>query len=354
MVPALLRQWLITAYRHVAVLSWPALIGLVVTHLVTSWILFSLTDEKAAELDTFWYYYAVTATTIGYGDITPATVAGRLIAVLWIMPGGIALFTTVITKLVQSIGAIWTKRMRGDGDYGDLNGHLVIMGWHPVRTSKLVQLLLADKRYDHEAIVLVARDIDRNPMPDHVRFVRVEALPSQDAIERSGARRAAAVVAMGADDNETLAIGLSIGALDPAPRIVAHFRDDAVAELLSSHCSSAECSVSLSVEMLARAAQDPGSTEVQRQIISPTDSPTQYRLVVPPEAETFSYGRAFAFFKERYDATVIALHRQGSPVEVNCALDALVRPGDSLFFLAAERLRPSDIDWAACLGSSRP
>jgi voltage-gated potassium channel len=278
------------------------------------------------------------------------TTLGRLVAVLWTIPGGIALFTAVIAKLVQSVGQVWSRRMRGDASYAGMEGHLVIMGWSALRTPKLVHLLLADKRYDHAGIVVVGHGLDRNPMPDHVRFVRVESLPCADALERSGAATAAAVVAAGSDDNETLAIGLAIGALKPAPRIVAHFRDDAVADLLRSHCPTAECSVSLSIEMLARCAQDPGSSEVQRQIVSPVDSPTQFSLVVPSRAPPFPYGRGLSFFKDRYDATIIAVHAPGTPIAVNARAETMVKHGDCLFLLAAERLKPDDIDWPACAG----
>jgi voltage-gated potassium channel len=349
----LLQRFLAACYRHVATLSWPALALLVALHLATSWVAFALAGEsKAAEADTFWYFYAVTSTTIGYGDVSPVTLPGRVVTVLWIMPGGIALFTTIITKLVQTIGRVWNARMRGDGDYSEMENHLVLMGWDPVLAPRLVRLLLADRRYNHAGIVLVSPKLETNPMPDDVRFVRPDSVASQDGIRRSGAGRAAAVIAAGADDNETLAIGLAVGALVPAPRVVAYFQDEAAAGLLRAHCPSAECSVSLSVEMLARSAQDPGSSEVQRQIISPIDSPTQFRLVVPSDAPRFSYGQSFLFFKRAYDATVIAMGREGRPIDVNARSDVSVTGGDALFYLAAHRLHADEIDWRACAAAS--
>lgn len=348
-----LQRFLAACYRHVVALSWPALALLIALHLAVSWIAFVLSGEdKAAEADIFWYFYFVTATTTGYGDVSPVTLPGRLVTVLWVMPGGIALFTAVITKLVQTIGRIWTGRMRGHGDYSGMTNHLVLMGWHAVLTPRLVRLLLADQRYDHAGIVLVASALEQNPLPDSLRYVRAETLSSADAIRRSGTPKAAAIVAMGRDDNETLAIGLAIGTLAQPPRIVAHFQDDATAALLQAHCPSAECSVSLSVEMLARSAQDPGSSEVQRQIISPIDSPTQFRLVVPSGAPSFRYGQSFAFFKRAHDATLIAIGRAGTPVAVNAPVDEPVGAGDSLFYVAAHRLLPDEIDWRACAAAT--
>jgi voltage-gated potassium channel len=348
MAHPVLGRLLAVIYRHIARLSWAALLAFLILHLGIAWLAFAAAGEKAASLSAFWYFYVVTATTVGYGDITPATVAGRLITVLWIMPGGIILFTAVIGKLVQAAGQFWSRGMRGEGDYSDHKDHLVIFGWHPVRTARLVRHLLADARYDHHGIVLVARDVDANPLPEHVRFVRTHVLSSADALTRSGVATAAVAVVVGSDDNETLAVGLAIGALAAPPRIVAYFENDGMAALLRSHCPSAEANVSISVELLARSAQDPGSSEVTRQLLSPLDMPTQFSLLVPSGACRFTYGQALSFFKDRYDATVLAHQdcRDGQIV-VNARKEAPVGPGDRLFFVADQRLLPSDIDWTA-------
>ena len=55
-----------------------------------------------------------------------------------------------------------------------------------------------------------------------------------------------------------------------------------------------------------------------------------------------------AFFKDRHDATIIAVHAPGGPIAVNARSETVVKRGDCLFLLAAERLKPDDIDWVAC------
>lgn len=346
----ILSRVLARIYRHVSDMSWPALASIVIVHFAVGWLGFALAGEAASGVEIFWYYYAVTVTTIGYGDFSPATLPGRLVAVFWIMPGGIAAFTAIIAKFVQTIAQKWSSRMRGEADYSDETDHIVILGWNPVRTPRLVRLFLADKRYDCGGIVLVASDVDRNPLPDDVRFVRAN-LPSADALRRSGASGARVVVAMGSTDNETLTLGLAVGALPDTPRIVAHFQDEAVAELLRSHCPTAECSVSLSIEMLARSAQDPGSSEVQRQIVSPLDSPTQFSLVVPEGTAPFLYGMAFDALKRDHDATLVAFHPLGGLIAVNAPRTAMVGAGDSLYVISERRILPSDVQWRALLAA---
>ena len=123
MAHPVLGRLLAILYRNIARLTWAALLAFLILHLGIAWLAFLLAGEdKAAALSTFWYFY-------GYGDVTPATLAGRLITVLWIMPGGIVLFTAVIGKLVQTMSQLWSRRMRGEGDYSDHQGQFVIFGW---------------------------------------------------------------------------------------------------------------------------------------------------------------------------------------------------------------------------------
>ncbi len=97
-------------YARIAGLSWDTVLFMTVGHFAVSWGLMALVgDEKIASGEIFWYFYATTATTVGYGDYSPVTAAGRAITILWIMPGGIALFTTIIAKVVQQVSDKWRK-----------------------------------------------------------------------------------------------------------------------------------------------------------------------------------------------------------------------------------------------------
>ena len=101
-------------YVRVVGLTWDIVFFMTAFHFAVSWILIdSVSGENISSGDIFWYFYITTATTVGYGDYSPTTEAGRLITVLWIMPGGIALFTTVIAKVIQFISNRWRKGMRG-------------------------------------------------------------------------------------------------------------------------------------------------------------------------------------------------------------------------------------------------
>ncbi len=105
-------------YARISDLSWNAVASATLLHFAVSWSLIAAVHgEKIASAEIFWYFYATTATTVGYGDYAPVTTAGRAITILWVMPGGIALFTTIIGKIVQQFSEKWKKKLRGLANY---------------------------------------------------------------------------------------------------------------------------------------------------------------------------------------------------------------------------------------------
>ena len=337
-------------YARIAGLSWDAIFVLGACHFAISWGAIALTGgEEIAEGGIFWYYYATTATTIGYGDYSPATWAGRLVAVLWIMPGGIALFTTIIAKAVQQASDRWRKSVRGQSSYENLADHIVILGWHGFRTQRMVDQLRGDISEKDREIVLCTAQAIENPMPDQVRFVRGAELNTPDVLARAGVATAGDIIALGHSDSETLAAALGAAAINHDAHIVAYFDHESFANLLKAHCPHAECNVSLSIELMVRSAQDPGSSRVQRQLLSTLEGPTQFSLKVPKDAGAVSYGALFATLKESHDATLIGVAESalGDDLILNAPSGHRVDPGTIVYFLAARRIEPSEIDWPA-------
>jgi voltage-gated potassium channel len=333
-------------YRHIAEVTWPAIGVIALVHYGTSWGLMALTEgAEIAAPSVYWYFYLVTSTTVGYGDLSPSTTFGRFVAVFWVMPGGIALFTSVVAKVVQSVSGYWRRQMRGLGDYRELSDHTVIVGWAGDRTRRMVSFLKGD--FDTHAIVLVADQSMENPMPDQVHFVRGETLTDTNVLERAGVASAGRAILLGRDDNETLAAGLALAARNPQLHIAAFFHDEAVADLLKAHCPRAECLLPMSIELLVRTANDPGSSRVPKTLLSTLVHPTLYSLVIPDTLTEIAFGSLFRAMKARHHATALGV----SSGEANDALtlnpkdDRMVRGGDIIYYMADRRLSSSGVDW---------
>jgi len=337
-------------YARISGLSWDTVLTVTVIHFMVSWGLIALAgDAKIASGEIFWYFYVTTATTVGYGDYSPATAAGRAITTLWVMPGGIALFTTIIAKVLQQFSEKWRKRLRGLASYENLTDHIVIMGWHGARTQRMVDHILAGQGNDKREIVLCCAETMENPMPDQVRFVRASTLNTPDLLRRAAVANAVFVIAFGQDDNETLAAALGAAAVNGEAHIVAYFDRQSFADLLKAHCPRAEFNVSLSIEMMVRSAQDPGSSRVQRQLLSTLEGPTQFSLQVPLDTSPVTYGSLFTALKSNHDATLFGVAKStlGDDLILNASSDAEVGPGMIVYFMAARRIDSEQIDWRA-------
>lgn len=329
-------------------LSWLALLLIIAVHFIVSWaLLIHAREASLIRSDLFWYFYATTATTVGYGDYSPQSVLGRAYTSLWIMPGGIMLSAAMIGKLTQIIIRFWRKGMQGRADYSSLSNHIVILGWHGEQTRYMVNQILGDKKREERAMVLCATQAMDNPMPEQVKYVRDDTLANRGVLLRAAVDKADRIIIHGENDDQTLAAALSVSALGSAGHIVAHFEDSNMAELLKSHCPFIECITHISIEMMVRSSQDPGSSRVQTQLLSTLSGPTQFSIKIPESFSGTTFGKLFYILKEKHQATLfgIAESLTGNDLKMNPPNDTVVKGGQLVYFMAPERLHANEIEW---------
>ena len=337
-------------YTHLVRLSWYALASLVLCHWLIAYAVMRWFETgEITELVAFWYFYATTATTVGYGDVSPKTSGGRLLTTLWIMPGGIVLFTAFIARFIQFMSDHWRKRMRGAADYSFLANHIVILGWQGRPTQRIIEEIIGDVSAERREIVLCTTKEIENPLPDVVKFVRDVSLTALPLHRRAGVAQAAIVIALGHDDNDTLAAALAAAAINRTAHLVAYFEQPAFADLLTAHCPRAEATVSLSMEMLVRAAQDPGSSRVHQDLLSVARGQTQFSLRVPDDAHGLRYGTLLSSLKERHDATMVAVADDmfGTGLLVNAPTAQPVAAGSVVYYIAEKRIASGALRWMA-------
>ncbi|SDZ08948.1 voltage-gated potassium channel [Lysobacter sp. yr284] len=332
---------------HLRRISWGVVATALTVHMSATWLLLAAAGEaKLLGWDSFVYYYVTTASTIGYGDLSPGSAAGRWVAALFVMPGAIALFASILAKTSAGLLNFWRRHQMGKMSYEDMRGHTVLIGWHGRESQRLVQLLLADTHTDDEGIVLVAEGLAENPLPDQIRFVAVDSYADCGEYERAALAGAARVIVHAADDDRSLAAVFAVMAQKPSAHIVAHFGSEAVAQLVRSHYPHVECTRPLHVDVIARAAQDAGSSLVAGEWLG-AGGPTQFSLQVPAAAAPVRAGRLAAAF--RHEAALWIGYRDGrtcAPV-LNPPDHAQIAPGTLLYYLADARIDGARLPWAS-------
>lgn len=228
--------------------------------------------------------------------------------------------------------------------YDDMDGHTVLVGWRGTESERLVRLLLSDTATDDEGLVLVASEVGENPMPETMRFVATRSYADTDVYPRAAITTAERVIVNTTTDDQTLAAVLAVMAHRPRAHVVAHFEDDSALALVRAHYPQVECTRPMSAEVIARAAQDPGSSALTFDLLSAESGVTQFSLATPVASTVADIAACL----KRSGAMLIGVRDGAGSVMLNPLDGAAVPEGATLYYLATARVAPSILE---CLRS---
>jgi voltage-gated potassium channel len=313
----------------------PLAVALVV--FATSWLALALVEPAGSDIvrpGTYWWYFVVTAATVGYGDVFPTTTAGRVVGT-YVIVGGIVTLTLLFTRLADALQSVRGKRLRGVVAL-DLHDHVVLLGYFPGRTERIVAELTAEGR---QQVALCAWDeVTENPMPDRpeVHFVRGD-LTRDDVMLRAGLPKARTAVIDGRDDNETLAIAVAVDHANPRVHMVAALRDLSRRENLRYVNADVQVVQWHMPFLLTEEASDPGITAIYNELMTAGGSGNTYSVRLPAGFPHATFGEAQSHFGRTFGATVLAVRQDGGLL-VSPSWDEPVAAGATLYYVARERI----------------
>ena len=303
----------------------------------TGLYIFSETDL----LENFLYFYAVTASTVGYGDFSPVTDAGKYLVALWVIPGGIALFTSILGKIITSIQIKVRIMKDGMGNFKNMKDHVVVVGYKQGETEQLFRE--TEQKLGKTEKVVVCTD----PVCNHENWVRAETFTDQKAYERANITGASRVVIMLPSDGETTNSIMAISSMlskikqqENTPNVVAYIQDERQAELIRNNFPFVECVVSNKVSYIARSLADPGISEVFEALSSSLNGYTLYSHTVSRQDPC---GRNVDDF-EKSGCSVIAVKQYGNLIFVNNHSKIVFSAGTTVYYVAKERKNSLMVD----------
>lgn len=301
-------------------------------------------------LDGFWWAL-VTLTTVGYGDITPTTTLGRIIAG-FLMVGGmvtLAIFAGVVgASLVNAILAIREEQFR----MGDYANHLVICGYDET-TELLLDLL--DNETDSERRIVIFDDQPRpvRGVPSH--FLWVEGDPTkQSELDKIRLTHATAVIIVGARDLTPQAADAKTILTAFTIRAYLNQRADTflerraplyvVAEILDSenvnHARSAGADEVMETRrvgfsMLAHTVRYHGTADTMSRVLL-SGSYNAYIGAIPDQSDAaIAYGELLVKMQlSKRGGLVIGLRTKDGKEVFNPSKDLLVEPDTQLVYLS--------------------
>jgi voltage-gated potassium channel len=334
-VPFLLAR--LTRLVRLRLRGWRLPLAVALVVFLSSWLLMALVEPTGSEIvapGTYWWYFVVTSATVGYGDVFPTSTGGRLVGV-YVIVGGIVTLTLLFARLAEALQSVRGKRLRGVVTL-DLRDHVVLLGYAPQRTERIVDELTAEGR---QQVALCAwDDVGENPLPDRpaVHFIRGD-LTRDDVMRRACVATARTVVIDGRDDNETLAIAVAVDHANPSVHLVAAVRDLARRESLRYVNPGVQVVQWHMPSLLTEEANDPGITTVYNELMTAGGSGNTYSARVPRGFAHATFGEAQSHFGRTFGATVLAV-RGDDGLVVSPPWDRPVGEGDTLYYVARERI----------------
>ena len=283
----------------------------------------------------------MTITTVGYGDITPSTIGGRIIGVV-VMVFGIGILGMFTATIASAF--VDTKLKEGKGvNSVKVKDHFIICGWS-YKAKEIISELRADKKVKDKPIVIIA-DIPEKPLEDeNTYFIHGEV--DLDILQKANLREASVVMVLTDEDLDSYSRDakvvlntLSIRKLNPNVYICVEISDSR--NMQHGKLAGADEIIvigELSGNLLVQAALDHGITKIITELVSNKFGNELYKVKTPESFVGKQFIDVLKLIKERHNAIIVAIESgKENKLEANPPIDYTIKSGDDLIVIAHER-----------------
>ncbi len=259
--------------------------------------------------DSLWWTI-VTITTVGYGDISPASLGGRIVGVL-LMLFGIGFLGLLTATLASSF--VEERRQEGKGvNPVHVAQHLLLCGWS-YKAKEIVEEVRADDAVQIRPVVLIAELTEKPLEDDQVYFVT--GAVTQQTLYKANAGQAQAAIVLSDEsieahtrDAKTILDTLTIKSTYPDLYTSVELADSKNVE----HCRLAKAdeiivSGELSTNLLVRASFDHGVTQIITELVSNRFGSEIYKTVPPPKCVGRPFLEVLTLLKMDHNIIVVAV-----------------------------------------------
>ncbi|PUB16716.1 TrkA family potassium uptake protein [Paenisporosarcina sp. OV554] len=297
--------------------------------------IYLLEPETFESLLTSFYFVMTTFSTVGYGDYSPATGAGRLFTVLMYLLG-IGLLGVIIGKIVDSFSIFRKRKEEGKLAFTHEN-HIIIVGWGK-KTETAVEEILSSDSFSEIVIIDTLPTSPIDVAIDRVHYVQGDA-SEEETFTRANIKKSKSVIIFADDtiqvpslrDAKTLTIAITVERLAPhvhttvelmTKKQIANFSHVKVDEFILSQETTSLLAV--------RSAMHQNVSTIVTQLISRSIGEDLFE--VKKDSNWQTYGDAFHDLLEK-GATLIADRQQ---MDINRRLNEAIPPDAVLYVICNE------------------
>lgn len=274
-------------------------------------------DSEQSNLTTYpnaiWYSLA-TLTTVGYGDLFPGTMHGRIIGYI-LMLTSIFIFGLLIGQLTTLMTTIRENKKHGYSGTNFIN-HAVIIGWNDFGWHVVDQLVGVGRKV---AVVTNKKDdvdLIREKYSSKNVFVLFCDYNNYDLIKKSNIENATITFINLQDDTEKLVYVLNMKKVFPDTEFVVTLENgDLKNTFLSAGVSNTISTKEISSKLLASYMFEPDVATYSESILSYAQSDTDYdikQLLIAPNNPYVgkAYQEVFFDLKKRYNSVLIGITKR--------------------------------------------
>jgi len=176
-------------------------------------------DHVTTLLDSF-FFTLVTVTTVGYGDITPQTLPGKILGILVILLG----VGAVLATIQIAFGAVVRKGIKEELNLPertiDKTDHFIVCGYGMVGKAVVRNL-----QRDETPFVVIENDPSKveGMVQSNIPVIEGDAR-QEDVLERAGIKTATCLLAT-LDDSVNVFVVLTAKLLNPQLRVICKIED---------------------------------------------------------------------------------------------------------------------------------
>ena len=308
--------------------------GILLTMVLGGIILQWLEPGEISKDDNPYWWAIVTMTTVGYGDFSPATPAGRFFAVI-IMFIGISL-VSLFTASISSI-FVAQKIREGKGlEQLNLNNHLILCGWNPnggrildsiqhLSNGKKKELVLVNEMNEEDITQLKNRYHQLN-----INFVSGD-FAQEEILNKANIFEANTVIVIpnttGSEvatyDEKTIFATLTIKSMDPNIRVVAYLLDrENLTHIKRANADEVVVGDDFSAHILASHVVDPGIPQIANQLIESNSNSRFKRINIPSEFIGKPYSELFDYFRKLDGSLLIGVFAEDENLGIGAILSS--------------------------------
>jgi voltage-gated potassium channel len=285
--------------------------------------------EGWSTLDSL-YVAAQTVTTVGYGDLTPATRNGRIFsAVFMLMAVGVVLYalTSAVQAIVQSELVATFGQRRQSRRMSKLRNHFIICGAGRVG-SHLVRGLMGGE----ETFIVIEKDPQKvAELLDLGVIVLVRDATLEESLQEAGVEHARGLAACLPDDADNVYVVLTARDLNPKLHIVARAAEEqAESKLIRAGANRVVAPTIIGGHRMAMALTKPAVHDFLGSITANKLELAFEQLEVGVSSELVGRKLSETNIRSELDIVVVSIRRSHGQILFNPSGEAIIESGDLL------------------------